>query len=417
MLLKKCPVKIYQSILFYSALIVTLIAPFSCRAEIDSFVTRSGSHFYADSQPFYYTGTNNFYLSYFAGDESYRPMVDQVLSSAKSMGLSVIRTWAFNDGGANRDGYPVSWAYQTAPGVYNENAFKGLDYVLYKAESYGIRVLPTLVNNWDDYGGMNWYNSFSPSAASHDDFYTDPATRQWYKDYVTTVMNRTNTYNGRVYKDDPTIMAWELANEARAESDPTGAKLRNWLDEMSSYVKANDANHLVTTGVEGFYKDRGSQWYQNGSTGGDFVGDHNLANIDFATLHVYSDFWNWDMEQALAWIEQHISDADILNKPLIFEEFGKQLPADVRDTWYRAYLTAVYEAAARGSSMAGSNFWMLEADASGHNDGFGVSYPADASTIGIIMSNAEAMNGLVPEPPTVFLFLASLLSLCYNLRR
>lgn len=417
MLSKKYPKKIYQSILICAAVLLILITPVVCHAEIDSFVTRSGDRFYAGGQPFYYTGTNTFYLSYFAEDDNYRPMVDEVLSSAKAMGLSVIRTWAFNDGGANRDGYPASWAYQTAPGVYNENAFKGLDYILYKADIYGIRVLPTLVNNWDDYGGMNWYNSFSPTATSHDDFYTDPSTRQWYKDYVNTVLNRTNTYNGRTYKDDPTIMAWELANEARAESDPTGAKLRNWLSEMSSYVKAADGNHLVTTGIEGFYKDKGPQWYRNGSTGVDFIGINSLADIDFATMHLYADFWNWDMQQALAWIEEHIADCDALGKPLILEEFGKHLPVEVRDAWYQAYLAAVYEAAAQGRSIAGSNFWMLEANGSGHNDGFSVFYPADASTIGIIMANADAMNGLIPEPPTAFLFLASLLSLCYNLRK
>ena len=417
MSVKKYPNSIYHSILFKIITFLLICVPAFCRADIDNFVTTSGDHFYSGGQPFYYTGTNTFYLSYFAEDPNYKPMVDQVLSSAKSMGLSVIRTWAFNDGGANRDGYPTSWAYQTAPGVYNENAFKGLDYVIYKANSYGIRVLPTLVNNWDDYGGMDWYNSFSPTAASHDDFYTDPNTRQWYKNYVSTVINRTNTYTGKTYKDDPTIMAWDLVNEARAESDPTGAKLRNWLNEMSAYVKANDGNHLVTAGMEGFYKDRGSQWFQNGSTGGDFVGDNSLADIDFATFHLYADAWNWDMQQALSWIEQHITDGDILNKPVIMEEFGKDLPASIRDLWYQAYLQAVYDAAAQGRSIAGSNFWMLEANGSGHNDGYSVFYPADISTINVITGNAEAMNGLVPEPPTVFLFLASLLSLCYNLRR
>ena len=102
---------------------------------------------------------------------------------------------------------------------------------------------------------------------------------------------------------------------------------------------------------------------------------------------------------------------------LFRSEFGKNLPTSVRDLWYQAYLQAVYDAASQGRSIAGSNFWMLEADGSGHNDGYSIFYPADLSTINIIEQNAAAMNALVPEPPVFFLFLASLLSLCYNLRR
>lgn len=392
--------------IFYVLLICFLsgiVSSAVCWANIESFVTREGNHLYAGGEPFYYTGTNNFYLSYFAQDDSYRPMVDEVFSEAKAMGLNVIRTWAFNDGGWNRDGYPTSWALQTSPGVYNENAFKTLDYALYKADTLGIRLIPTLVNNWDDYGGMNWYNSFSPTANNHDDFYTDSNTRQWYKNHVNAVLNRTNTYNGKVYKEDPTILAWELANEARAESDPTGNKLYNWIEEMSNHIKANDNKHLVTTGVEGFYKDKGQEWYLNGSTGTDFMRIHNLSSIDFATMHLYPDFWNWDLQKALWWISQHIQDSDILNKPVILEEFGKHLPTEVRDLWYQLFLAEIYNAASEGKAIAGSNFWMLEANGSGHNDGFSVFYPNDASTINILMLHANQMNNLVPEPATFIL--------------
>lgn len=35
-----------------------------------------------------------------------------------------------------------------AAGVYNETAFRGLDYILYQASLNGIRVLFTLADNW-----------------------------------------------------------------------------------------------------------------------------------------------------------------------------------------------------------------------------------------------------------------------------
>jgi mannan endo-1,4-beta-mannosidase len=391
-------------------LISILILTGSLSYAEDSFVSVLDNQFFLGNEPFYYSGTNNYYLSYFAQDDNFRPMVDEVLSEAKNMGLTVIRTWAFNDGGWNQDGYPDSWALQTSPGVYNEDAFKGLDYALYKADAMGLKIIGTFVNNWDDYGGMNWYNSYSASAYNHDDFYTDVNTKSWYKDHVNTILNRTNTYNGKVYKDDPTIMAWELANEARATSDVSGDKLQSWIEEMSAYVKSVDSKHLLTTGVEGFYANNGSGWHSNGYTGTDFIRNHSVSNIDFATLHLYADGWNWDLTESLAWIEQHIQECDdILNMPLVLEEFGKLLPVEDRDYWYGQFYALIEQAAQEGRSVAGDNFWMLEANNSGHNDGYSLIYPNDISTINIIMEHAETMNNTVPEPSSlVLLFLGAI---------
>ncbi len=95
----------------------------------------------------------------------------------------------------------------------------------------------------------------------HDQFYTDPVIRQWYKNWIAHLLNRTNIYTGVKYKDDPTIMTWELGNEPRCLSagayprspNCTTQTLIAWAGEMSTYIKSVDDKHLVSVGDEGFY--------------------------------------------------------------------------------------------------------------------------------------------------------------------
>lgn len=54
------------------------------------------------------------------------------------------------------------------------------------------------------------------------DFYKDPIIRSWYKFYVSSLVLRNNTITGVLYRDDPTILAWELINEPSAPADDTG---------------------------------------------------------------------------------------------------------------------------------------------------------------------------------------------------
>src|SRR5262249_39705635 len=154
-------------------------------------------------------------------------------------------TWGF------LDGWDAGAALQPQAGVYDEGAFRALDYVLYKADLAGIRILVTLVNYWPEYGGMPQYLRWCAPGQPIDAFYTNPWCKQLYKSFVSHVLNRVNTYNGRAYKNDPTILGWELANEPRS-NDHTGGIVRQWTAEMAAHVKSIDRNHLVGIGEEGF---------------------------------------------------------------------------------------------------------------------------------------------------------------------
>jgi mannan endo-1,4-beta-mannosidase len=89
-----------------------------------------------------------------------------------------------------------------SPGEHDERVLEALDYVVWQAGRRGLRLILALVNHWDDYGGRRQYAAWSSTAKRADDFYRDAACRRWYRSHARTLVERTNTYTGRVYHDD-----------------------------------------------------------------------------------------------------------------------------------------------------------------------------------------------------------------------
>ena len=57
----------------------------------------------------------------------------------------------------------------------------------------------------------------------------------------------------QLLSDDPTIFAWELANEPRAGGSGTAADFDAWSADISTCIKSIDSNHMVMTGLVGLY--------------------------------------------------------------------------------------------------------------------------------------------------------------------
>src|SRR4029079_2278083 len=158
-------------------------------------------------------GANNYYAAF-----ATPAMRAAVIDAAKRIGLNVLRCHAFLDT-PWRGAYFQSWNPATNRPEVNtgENGLQRLDHLIADAEQAEIRLILPLVNHWPDFGGMDGYVSWF-GAASHDDFYRDPRIREAYKSYVSQIVHRQNTVTGRVYKDEPSILAWELANEPRCNT-------------------------------------------------------------------------------------------------------------------------------------------------------------------------------------------------------
>ncbi|KAL2843583.1 glycoside hydrolase superfamily [Aspergillus pseudodeflectus] len=295
------------------------------------FVTTKGNKFQLDGKDFYFAGSNAYYFPF----NDNQTDVELGLTAAKNAGLNVFRTWGFNDKNATyiEGGLPqyggegagateivFQW-WENGKSVIDLEPF---DKVVRAAEKTGIKLIVALTNNWADYGGMDVY-TVNLGGQYHDDFYRLPQIKKAYKRYVKEMVSR--------YRNSPAIMAWELANEPRCGADgvrnlprsPAGCTpelLTSWIDEMSTYIKRLDRNHLVTWGGEGGFNYESDDWAYNGSDGGDFEEELRLRNVDFGVFHSYPDWWSKTVQWTDQWIRDHARVGRKVGKPVVHEEYG-----------------------------------------------------------------------------------------------
>jgi len=132
---------------------------------VDSWVTRDGSAFRVAGAPFRFVGFNAYDLPFKtprprataervlewdgqgparvtvleAGtSETPAEQVDRTLAAAARLGLSVVRTWAFNSAPGRVD------AFHGPDGTPNEPQLRRLDQILESARSHGMKVILVL---------------------------------------------------------------------------------------------------------------------------------------------------------------------------------------------------------------------------------------------------------------------------------
>lgn len=139
---------------------------------------------------------------------------------------------------------------QTAQDYGDESSLTQLDIFLDRASANGMYVIVSFISGL----GMALMDESNPwhSPNGVGGLIHNQKLKIAYKDLLKRVVTRKNSVNGKLYRDDPTIMAWDLITE------PIGAKdkahvpnialgdFKPWLQEMTSYVRDLDSNHLVT---------------------------------------------------------------------------------------------------------------------------------------------------------------------------
>jgi mannan endo-1,4-beta-mannosidase len=342
-------------------------AGFMClsQSSAQSFVQRSGTHLTLDGAPFRFGGSNIEWL----GLEGYGPHdpfgprypshveIDDAMDTATEMGARVVRSQTMGD----TVGCPL--CIEPESGKFNDAAFQASDYAIASAAKHHIRLIATLLGDCATCSGgglgqfLTWNHKQNPQ-----DFFTDPAVIAAFERHVDAVLNHRNAITGVLYRDDPTILAWENCNMCGIFAMLMHGDLSQvaaWSESIGKHIKQIDSRHLYldTTGIFRGY----------------------AAALDNSTTDAaaFEEYPHWDNLLGPGFppttVETFSHDAAAVTghgKVFIVNEFGW----DLTDWKTHDDLQRLLDAMAHDTNISGDCFWALQA----HLENFGFQpIPAD----------------------------------------
>jgi len=368
------------------------------------FVRVVEGRFQVGGMPFRFLGAN---AAVVHGPEA-RRSVDEVLDAVAADGLRVVRVWALGEAPVGAPSYQLEYAFRIGDSGWVEPSFAHLDRVIAAAKARNLRVVVVLANRWKDYGGFaqysRWANPEVPLSPDGNLRSTQIATllesarfAELYRAHVERIVLRTNTITGGTYKDDPTILAWELVNESSSSTVRGGTALVAWTDRMATEIHRLDPNHLVGAGHVG---------YDTESDRAVWLRTMSLASIDYADAHLYplGDSRVTNESTLRAYVDDRIALAHrVLRKPLVIGEFGfdatsAERHGRSRDAWTERFVSHLER---RG--VAGAMVWIYESAREPrrrHSIGAGTSLSPNGDGVRSVMRTA-ARRVVSDRPPSM----------------
>lgn len=423
------------------AALLALTAALPAAAQGREFVRVRDGGFVVGDRPYHFAGVNFWFgMQLGAGSDADRARLTRELDRLKALGVTNLRVMASSEGPSTEPQRVVP-ALQERPGVYDERLLRGLDLLLAEMAKREMRAVLVLNNFFQWTGGMAQYVSWAtgdpipyPETNGHtwDEFqefsarfYSLPRARELFEGYLRALIGRTNTVTGAAYRDDPTIMSWQLSNEPRGFSHSEAYVA--WVDRAGALVKQLAPHQLVSLGGEGKL-DRGTP-----NTRTQFERVSRSPHLDYLTVHLWIENWGWydparpdstfdrSVGRAMSYLADHVAIARAVAKPLVVEEFGVSRdgrnydPAasvEYRDRFLAMVLEAVYYLASEGSTtVAGVNVWSwsgesrparpgdywrrgepFTGDPPHERQGWYSIYASDAGTLGLLRAYARKMD-------------------------
>ncbi len=312
-----------------AATVATRRSPSAHVPTAQEFVVVQDGHLSVAGRRFRFVGVNVYSLASFAPDSgqyhcgvahSDQEIMD-ILDEVALMGGNVIRLSA----------------YQSFTECGTD--FSRLDFIMDEAAKRGLRLIPTLENQWSDctsggYKHSDWYCSG----------YREPYGRYRlsFVEYVRQMVTR--------YRDEPTVLMWQIMNEAESRTrgwSPQPAPLLAFTAEMSALIKSLDGRHPVCLGTSGLDRP--------GSSGSDFDALSGVASIDLVEAHDY-------YHEREAWpptVARAAASAALVGKPFFIGEVGISSPPYSREE--RAELISRKLEAAWEAGVEGVLIWSYRA--------------------------------------------------------
>jgi mannan endo-1,4-beta-mannosidase len=355
------------------------------------FVRRSRTQFTRSGEPYRIAGTNMWYAAYLGADAptGNRDRLGRELDRLGALGINNVRILGSSELSPLKNS--VRPTFRDSSAKFNQTLLRGLDHALAEMGKRGMTAVIYLTNFWEWSGGMMTYLYWTNGGRYMDmndpahpwpefpdmssEFYGHAEAVRMFDDYVRAVVGRRNSVTGKLYRDDPAILSWQLANEPRpGGSDEAGrrhmAAYLKWIDGTARLIKSIDPNHMVSTGSEG------TQGCINDAQC--VVDAHSSPAIDYVNAHIWPQNWSWADPNDLAgtwptvernthdYITQQLAIARRLGKPLVIEEFGfprdggsfdPGTPTTWKDRFYQLIYSAVLDSVRSGGPLQGCNFW------------------------------------------------------------
>ena len=316
-----------------------------------TFVTRDGTRLQLDGQPYRPVGLNIYNAN--SNGWCWYPMDRSTLDDSLTSigpGKNAMRAWFFQQ-------------LATSNAVRDWTTF---DRTLDTARAHGYKVVATLIDQWGNCGATNGQGYDYKSQTWYQSGYRqpDPSAIVSYRDWVQEVVSR--------YKDDTTILAWQLVNEPEALVPPCNlvngsivcaacdepiaeAALESFSSDVADLIKATDANHLVSLGTIG-----------SGQCGAQYTDYKKLMSVPALDLCEFHDYEYQHSMPGDQWngLQFRIDQCNELQKPLLVGELGIR-PSDVGGTLAdRVYVARSKLCAELNAGVAGALFWAWNKDGS-----------------------------------------------------
>ena len=290
------PIRAIPALAAAAALLCVPAGAAAPHAFADSFVKREGPRLVLDGHTFRFGGANVEWL----GVAGYGPAdpngphfpshyeVDDAMTTAHELGATVVRSQTMGDS------VGCGVCIEPTLGTFSGAAFEHVDYALASARAHGIKIIPTIVGDDALEGGsgcvyLRWRGIAQPNCSLIDmaPFWTDETVIGDVEAHIAALLNHVNVYTHVAYKNDPTILGWDLMNG--------GGSPTPWTRTIVRYIRTIDSRHLILSGSA----------------------NARLAGVGACVSFVYP---HWAMP--LAFVEPWIAACKRAGKPYIAYEYG-----------------------------------------------------------------------------------------------